>query len=198
MAITKYGTGERTHIGRVVETFEKNYSDDSDFYAIVLNDSLDGWDIIEYDTTRCGGLGSADVDCSKADFDTFWANRGRAKYLAWCADQDHRANLKITKGAYVRVVKGKKAPVGVEGRVFYTKECVFGIGWNSKRCQKIGLEDMDGNTYWTYDHNVERTDLEFIEGQQAREASERADEFDTTAKVRAFVTSVRCVGNLFF
>lgn len=61
MAIT-YPGGERLYEGAVLATRERNYLDDSDFYAVVW----DGSAVTdhEYATTRFGGGGHAEVDAT--------------------------------------------------------------------------------------------------------------------------------------
>ena len=58
-------------------------------------------------------------------------------------------------GRVVKVIKGRKVSIGTEGKVFYRKEVnydSYGREWGKN--VKIGIRDDEGNTYWTYEHNV--------------------------------------------
>lgn len=111
-----------TYIGATLKTGEHNYYDDSDFYAIV-------WDVeagksrkIEYATTRGWTYGNqATVDAT---------DEIKAAYRAWQKANMERAReelareeaLKPRKGKMVRVVRGRKIPVGTVGVVFWFSE----------------------------------------------------------------------------
>lgn len=52
------------------------------------------------------------------------------------------------KGDTVVVVKGRKAPIGTMGRIFWLKDTGYG--------PRIGIKDTGDNVTWTYLKNVER------------------------------------------
>jgi len=53
-----------TYAGAVLATRERNYHDDSDFYAVVWDEASGCCRDVGYATTRCGGGGSAQVDAT--------------------------------------------------------------------------------------------------------------------------------------
>lgn len=113
MALTMPGRpDEKLYVGAVLDRYERNGYNDSDFYAIV-------WDgenarVIEYDTTRFAGGGSAQVDAT---------DEVQAAARAWFIER--AALLKIEraksavlvpeKGDTVRSLTKSGKNVGVEG-----------------------------------------------------------------------------------
>lgn len=73
----------------------------------------------------------------------FWSDRARAAERAEAARRETFA----LKGQRVKVVKGRKVPVGTEGRCFWVGEGQW--GW------RVGLETDEGETHWTALSNVE-------------------------------------------
>lgn len=167
----------KTYVGAVLATGEKNWHDDSDFYAIVWDESEQRMKNVEYDTTRFGGGGSAVIDATpevmaKADdYLEKWA-------LGVLTAEDRRVARDVVIGKRVRVVQGRKAPIGTEGLVFFAKEWRY-AKWDYSPKLKIGIALTDekivgpkgGQMYkdvsWTYAHNVE-----VIEPEQYHEAEE--------------------------
>lgn len=86
----------------------------------------------------------------------------RRNYYMACARQDNFAALGEFKtfekylDKTVRVVKGRKVPIGTEGTVFwigavnYSKYCNW-WSWEFR----IGFKDADGNTFFTSERNIE-------------------------------------------
>ena len=62
--------------------------------------------------------------------------------------EDLRRKAIVKKGDEVVVVKGRKVPVGVVGRVFWFGDSEWGT--------KLGIETAKGETHWTYLANVEK------------------------------------------
>lgn len=65
----KYEGSERSwepeqYVGAVLDTFEMNGHDDSDYYAIVWDDEKQAVTTVMYDTTRFGAMGRASVDAT--------------------------------------------------------------------------------------------------------------------------------------
>lgn len=157
-----------THVGMVLETRERNYYDDSDFYARVWNEEKQCVENVEYATTRAWTyLNSAVVDATpevlaKADA---WE---RAK-AAEVAEQVRKVRAKdCEKGRVVKVVKGKKVALGTTGVIFwfgedYARPSRYGsphrhliahlLPQSSNR--KVGIVDKDGNAHWTYEKNLQ-------------------------------------------
>lgn len=58
----------------------------------------------------------------------------------------------MEKGSRVKVVKGRKVPIGTVGTVFWIGDNQWGEG------KRLGIEGDDGETYWTAASNCEETD----------------------------------------
>lgn len=136
-----------TYEGRVLATRERNGYHDSDFDALVwTEDGKPRW--VEYDTTRGAGGGTAKVDATdevKAAYADY-----RDKYVA--AQKAERARedaARVAKGKRVRVVKGRKVPVGTEGVVFWIGDSRWGL--------RVGLRPnrFGGEAVFTSIDNVE-------------------------------------------
>lgn len=60
-------------------------------------------------------------------------------------------------GKRVRVIKGRKVPLGTEGVVFWVKRydnSKYGDPWGIYSNTRVGLKDDAGNTYFTAFNNV--------------------------------------------
>lgn len=86
----------------------------------------------------------------------------RSNYYMACAERDNLAALGELKvfekylDKPVRVVKGRKVPIGTEGTVFWIKAVNY-----SKYCNwwsweyRIGFKDVNGNAFFTSEKNIE-------------------------------------------
>lgn len=149
--------------GAVITTRERNFHDDSDFYALVW----DGEKLtnVEYDTTRYAGGGSATVDATPEVIAT--ANAWAYKTLRRVAWKGYVERLrKPRKGDVVEVVRGRKLPVGTRGKLFWLGEAkTYGgySAWSKKSSTRVGValdetKDAAGryaNVGWTYLENLE-------------------------------------------
>lgn len=133
--------------GRVLRLGEHNWHDDSDFYALVWDDEKAAPREVTYASTRGWTYNnSASVDATP---------EVRAAYDAWCEALRAEADARIaaeraaepSKGKAVRVVRGRKVPVGTEGDVIW-----YGDGRYGKR---VGIRDNNGTVHWTAAGNVE-------------------------------------------
>lgn len=89
------------------------------------------------------------VDEDAAANAQYWADRARAAKAQEEAEERYMQRTK--KGMPVRVVKGRKVPVGTEGWVFWS-----GVDQYSRTGgYRIGLKDSSGETHWTSADNVE-------------------------------------------
>lgn len=146
--------------GRVLETRERNFHDDSDFYAVVWTG--DRITTVEYATTRYA------TDDNSADRDA--TPETLAAAAAWAAelaadraveerrDELERAAIEVkTFGAEVRVVKGRKIPKGTTGEVV---RWVEGTNFSGSRWSyppwRVMVRRTDGTTFWITDTNLER------------------------------------------
>lgn len=143
--------------GCVLETRERNYRDDSDFYAVVWSEEKQAVTEVEYATTRGWTYNnSATVDATpevlvKAGE---WAVK-RAFESLKLADKAQAA--KPAKGKVVTVVRGRKVPQGTTGEVIW-----IGAGkaysWSQAKWgvpQRVGIKDATGTVHWTAATNVE-------------------------------------------
>jgi hypothetical protein len=130
------GLGEtvRTHVGLVVKSGSTYLGDGDSTYWAVVSDGKGGFETIGYCSTYCicfstGDRCRAEIDPSPELAAAYLEQQTRADEIstvsrnAWDADAAwHRPG----KGAIVRVVRGRKVPVGLEGRVGWTGDSKFG------------------------------------------------------------------------
>ena len=111
-----------TYIGATLKLGEHNYYDDSDFYAIVWDAEAGKAREIEYASTRGWTYGNqATVDATDEVKDAYqaWQKANMERAREELAREEAR---KPRKGKTVRVVKGRKIPVGTVGVVFWFSE----------------------------------------------------------------------------
>lgn len=136
-----YGKTEPEYVGCVLDTYEHNGYDDSDWYAICWDEEKQELVHIEYDTTRAGGGGYARIDATedvilkvyrhykeiaRKEFDSTW-NPEQAK--------------KVRKEDTVRVIRGRKVKKGTTGKVFWLGKS---FNYYSGRAEdRVGIE-VDG------------------------------------------------------
>lgn len=134
--------------GRVLSLREQNYFHDSDWYAVVWDDETEAPRDVLYATTR----GATDENSASVDA----TDAVRAKYEAW---RRHQAQLRaeavaarelrtVRRGKRVRVVGGRKVPLGTVGVVTWIGEGIRGR-------ERVGLTDERGEVWWTDARNVE-------------------------------------------
>ena len=135
---------DTSYEGCVLDYYEHNGAWDSDWYAIVWDRDRQEIREVEYDTTRCGGGGYVEIDATKDVLREVY--RYRKKQAAAIIDLRNEADAKIVrKGDTVRIVKGRKVPVGSEATVFWT-----GARYNpySRRDEdRIGIEINGERTF---------------------------------------------------
>lgn len=159
-----YGKTKPEYVGCVLSTYERNGCNDSDWYAICWDREKQKVVEVEYDTTRAGGGGRAEIDATVEVLREVyrWYKRiGRELF-------DTRTNpaeaKKVRKGDTVRVVRGRKVPKGTVGVVFWV-----GTRYNQySHCdeERVGIE-VDGKRVFL--------DAEYVEviGWEARLATGR-------------------------
>ena len=116
-----YGKGDIVQYdGCVLNVWERNGYHDSDFYATCWDEETGSVVEVEYDTTRCGSFGSAEIDITIENLRKvyrYYYRIGRSLF-------DGRTKIKeakaVRKGDQVVVVKGRKIPKGTVGTVFWT------------------------------------------------------------------------------
>lgn len=160
--------GVRTefHKGCVITTRERNYRDDSDFYAVVWDEEKQEVRSFEYATTRFYTYDN--------DAHTDATPEILAKAQKWSYAQTRKRVFdaylgslkKVEKGDKVRVLRGRKAPIGTEGIVFWVgEENTYGgySRWSQTKSTKIGIATSDKrnekgqytDVVWTYSQNCE-------------------------------------------
>lgn len=118
------GIVETTHEGLVIYEGEHNHYDDSDFYAIVWNPEKQVEEEITYASTRYPSWGNRAV----VDFDKEKYGEEHDKYLRICSFVAYMENTysligtSADKGKRVKVVKGRKVPIGTIGTIFSVKK----------------------------------------------------------------------------
>lgn len=73
----------------------------------------------------------------------YWADRAASSRAA----EENENALYAMKGQQVKVVKGRKVPIGTTGEVFWVGEGQY--GW------RLGFLDAEGITHWIAVSNVE-------------------------------------------
>lgn len=137
-----------THVGLCVKEREANFYDDSDFYMTVWNPEKKAPEEICFASTRgwtypC--LGSK-VDASPdvmAEYRAYMLEREREAREARAAAEA----AKPARGKILRVVRGRKVPIGTSGTCIWTGEGRYG--------SRVGIKDYNGGVHWTAASNVE-------------------------------------------
>ena len=146
---------QTTLVGLVLHTGERNGYHDSDFTATYWDEEQGRPEAVTYASTRGWTYpNSATPDAT---------DEVRAAYTAWCDARDRRLAQEASeareagalatarypkKGAKVRVVKGRKVPVGTVGTVFWLGAGNYG--------ERVGIVDRDGVKHWTAADNCNR------------------------------------------
>jgi hypothetical protein len=148
-----------TYEGAVLATYERNMHDDSDFFAVVWDDEAGCLkDVCVGSTRHAGPWAKVEVDATdevKAKAAKVVAEkRGKARH----AYLTNEAQVAV-KGDTVKVVKGRKVPVGTEAKVFWRGEDRYKSGrWAT--FYRVGLELPDGERVFVAEENVEKVGWE--------------------------------------
>lgn len=156
ISINYDGSRSETYKGCVLCTRERNYYDDSDFYAVVWDEETQEVTSVMYATTRCACDGDARADATPEVI-----AKASAWLKAWAlnrvrVEMVHEAEQKartVEIGSTVKVVRGKKVPVGTIGEVFWMGEKRYNGSYPQTR---IGFKDEHGTVFWTGLRNVEK------------------------------------------
>lgn len=136
-----------THHGLCIQDREMNGYDDSDFMMLIWNPETQEPYEICFASTRgwsypCYGS-SPDATSDVMEAYNAWTNRRIAQSRKAEAERLARTP---DKGKTIRVVRGRKVPVGTEGLCFWIGPSQFGV--------RVGIES-DGAKYFTAIQNVE-------------------------------------------
>ena len=145
---------EDSYVGTTLIEREENYADDSDFYALCWDEEKQAVIRVDYATTRFAGGGNATVDATleailKAED---WVEK---QFKVLLQKRNERDSVVPLVGRQVKVVRGRKVPIGTEGRVFYYKQHSYGYGRSWEKEFRVGIETADGTKYFTAAKNVE-------------------------------------------
>lgn len=152
MPIKFHSDSELEYVGKVVKTYQSGGYDWLNEYAVVYSVNENGeyefetkqvWTDIAY----CEGWATVDAP-----------DEVRKAYYKMLQDEqqariDHYNATALIKGAEVKVVRGRKIPIGTVGRVFWTGPNRFDRGLT----KNVGIELEDGSRVFTSELNVERT-----------------------------------------
>jgi hypothetical protein len=136
--------------GLVLDTRERNYYDDSDWYAICWDPEKKCLITYEYATTRFAGSGSARVDASPEVIDEAAAWLEQWLLNKWAEESFYEAR-EIKVARRVVVTNGRKVPIGYEGVVQW-------VGKGNYRRERAKIVCPDGEVYWTDARNLKVVD----------------------------------------
>jgi len=141
-----------THHGLCIRDYERNGYNDSDWYMVVWNEEKGGPETIEFASTRgwsypCYGSKPDATPEVLAKYQA-WEAEAERKYQA--AQAEKRAKTPA-RGKTLKVVKGRKVPIGTVGVCIWTGAARYGY----KVTERVGIKDASGNVHWTAMSNVE-------------------------------------------
>ena len=164
---------KETYTERVLEVYEDNGYNDSDFYAVVWDDEQNCLIHKQYATTRFYSEGyGAKVDATPEIIEK--ANSEKAKYFLKYAIENDLENAKSVKiGKKVEVTRGRKNR-GTIGEVFWVGRPEK-FSYHSKEHRNVGIKlnderDDNGkfkNIVFTYDYNCDVINFETYLTEQA-------------------------------
>jgi hypothetical protein len=162
MAIV-WSNGKREFEGRVIETRERNFYHDSDFYAVVWDDEAADIREIEYATTRFGGGGGATADLTP-EWEADMKARLASKAAGILMDAARADRATPGMGKHVVVVAGRRK--GLHGVVINQKgpelygrrEVVRLLISPAGALADDGSWAPDPAAVWVFQHNARVTD----------------------------------------
>lgn len=114
-----------THHGVVISKYENNGYDDSDYYAIVWNSEQNNFHHIRYATTRAWTyLNDATIDATPEVLKAYQEKLEENRIKLEERENAERAKMPVA-GKTIRVVKGRKIPIGTIAKVFWLGEDKF-------------------------------------------------------------------------
>lgn len=153
MSIINLKTKEVEYEGLVTRHWESNHYDYSEFYAEVMDLETGEFRNILIGEWPYGYSYKCVVDATDENVQKFIAKRRPIIFNKIKYKYESMAKT-VEKGKIVEIVKGKKAPIGTIGEVFWEKdECMRRYGHTIYEYTRIGIKDSNGNVYWTYADN---------------------------------------------
>jgi len=157
---------KETYVGRVLETYEENGYNDSDFYAIVWDDETNSLIHKQFATTRFYSNGyGAKIDATPEIVEKATAER-KNRFLKSAIENDEEKAKTITKGKMVEINRGRKNR-GIIGEVFWVGNPEK-FSYYAKEHRSVGIKldderDDNGkfkNIVFAYDYNCDVINFE--------------------------------------
>lgn len=157
---------KETYVGRVLETYEENGYNDSDFYAIVWDDETNSLIHKQFATTRFYSTGyGAKIDATPEIIEKATAER-KTRFLKSAIEKDEETAKTVAKGKMVEINRGRKNR-GVIGEVFWVGNPEK-FSYYAKEHRSVGIKldderDDNGkfkNIVFAYDYNCDVINFE--------------------------------------
>lgn len=164
-----YGKTEPEYVGCVLNVWERNGYNDSDFYATCWDRESGKIVEVEYDTTRAGGGGYADIDATidvLRQVYRYYKRLGRDHFDSVTNIENAK---KVKKGDTVKVIRGRKVKKGTIATVFWVGTCYNPYSRINEN--RVGLE-IDGKRQFINLDYVEVIDWEtrLLKGKDRKKA----------------------------
>lgn len=141
-----YGKPDVQYAGCVLNTYERNGYDDSDFYAVCWDREKQRIVEVEYDTTRCGGGGYAKIDATEEVLREVYRHYKKMATDYFDKTYNEKLARMVRKGDTVEVVRGRKIPKGTVGKVFWTWTKYNPYSYEDE--DRVGIEREDGSRFF--------------------------------------------------
>ena len=157
---------KESYVGRVLETYEENGYNDSDFYAIVWDDETNSLIHKQFATTRFYSNGyGAKIDATPEIIEKATAER-KARFLKSAIEKDEETAKTVAKGKMVEINRGRKNR-GIIGEVFWVGNPEK-FSYYAKEHRSVGIKldderDDNGkfkNIVFAYDYNCDVINFE--------------------------------------
>jgi hypothetical protein len=157
---------KETYVGRVLETYEENGYNDSDFYAIVWDDETNSLIHKQFATTRFYSNGyGAKIDATPEIIEKATAER-KTRFLKSAIEKDEETAKTVAKGKMVEINRGRKNR-GIIGEVFWVGNPEK-FSYYAKEHRSVGIKldderDDNGkfkNIVFAYDYNCDVINFE--------------------------------------
>jgi hypothetical protein len=137
-----------THVGLCVADREMNGYDDSDWYMTVYEPATDSFREIMFATTRGWSYPSyGSRPDATPEVIAKWKAYQEARAESWRKEKAAREAARPARGKTLKVVSGRKVPVGTVGTCIWIGESRFGV--------RVGIKDASETVHWTAITNVE-------------------------------------------
>ena len=157
---------KETYVGRVLETYEENGYNDSDFYAVVWDDETNSLIHKQFATTLFYSNGyGAKIDATPEIIEKATAER-KTRFLKSAIEKDEETAKTVAKGKMVEINRGRKNR-GIIGEVFWVGN-PDKFSYYAKEHRSVGIKldderDDNGkfkNIVFAYDYNCDVINFE--------------------------------------